>query len=240
MNIDVVVDASDADPGFVGERLVEVHGGVLRFRDRDLVGSGATTEADLLLLLGSARSVWDAGETATVAAEAALILTALHSGVPVIGICYGAQVLAHALGGSVSPMSEPEIGWYQHVSEDPVLCPPGPWTQCHSDMIVAPPGARTLGSSTTGCQGFATDDHRARSIGWQFHPEVTPERFSIWVEQERALCERHGIDSDRLLEEAPARGSALRSAAHTLTDAALVWLSAPRPGVGPVDRRFDH
>lgn len=229
MKVDVVADAADADPGFVGERLVKAHKGVLRFRDRDLLGRRETTEADLLLLLGSARSVLSLGEATAVEAEVALIHTALHTGVPVIGICYGAQVLAHALGGSVVMLSEPEIGWYELASEEPSLCPPGPWTQCHSDGIVAPPDAQTLGSSTTGCQGFVTDGDGARSIGWQFHPEVTPERFSIWVEQQRAVCERHGIDADRLLEDAPVRGDTLRSRAHRLTDETLAWLFAPQP-----------
>lgn len=227
MCVDIVADADDSDPGFVGERLHDKHGADLVYRDRDKIRTGDTPDADLVLLLGSARSAHAPEQSAVVEAEAELVRSALDSGVPVIGICYGAQLLAHALGGKVTASTQPEIGWYRLTSEDPKLCPPGPWTQFHSDAFVSPPLARVLGTSPAGCQGFADDSRVARALGWQFHPEVTPTRFITWVERLRTYCELHGADPDELIAAAREHEKALREAAYALTDAAITWLHAP-------------
>lgn len=227
MRVDVIADADDSDPGFVGERIVDKYGADLVLRDRDELQVGDTSDADLVLLLGSARSALAPEQSAVVEAEAELIRSALDSGVPVIGICYGAQLLAHALGGKVTAATKPEIGWYQLASEDPSLCPPGPWTQFHSDAFVPPLLARVLGTSSAGCQGFADDSRVARALGWQFHPEVTPKRFITWVERLRTYCELHGVDPDRLITAAREQEVAMRERAYVLTDAAIAWVQTP-------------
>lgn len=227
MRVEVVADSQDSDPGFVGERLLDKHGADLRFRDRDHLRTGDTSQADLVLLLGSARSVLAPEHSAIVCAESELVRSALDSGTPVIGICYGAQLLAQALGGEVMACSQPEIGWYRLTSRDPTLCPAGPWTQFHSDAFLAPPLARVLGTSPAGCQGFADETRAARALAWQFHPEVTEKRFRMWVERLRDYCERHGADPDQLIASAPEHETALRRAACGLTDAAITWLQAP-------------
>lgn len=237
MRVDVVADADDKDPGLVGERLRDMHRGELLFRDRDELRLGDASDADLLLLLGSARTALAPDQSMIVGAEAELVRSALDSGVPVIGICYGAQLLAHALGGEVVAADHAEIGWYTHSSMDPILCPPGPWTQFHSDAFVPPPLARVLGTSSAGCQGFADDSRTTRALGWQFHPEVTAKRFVTWVERLRTYCEFHGADPDRLIAAAREREVALRESAFALTDAAITWVQtpnrtirSPRPG----------
>lgn len=227
MRVDIVADADDNDSGFVGERLRDKHGADLVLRDRDELRVGDTSDADLVLLLGSARSALAPEQSAVVEAEAELVRSALDSGVPVIGICYGAQLLAHALGGKVIAATKPEIGWYGLTSEDPSLCPSGPWTQFHSDAFVPPLLARVLGKSSAGCQGFADDSRVARALGWQFHPEVTPKRFITWVERLRRYCEVHGADPDRLITSAPEHEVALRQGAYALTDAAITWVQIP-------------
>ncbi len=228
MRVDIVADSQDSDPGFVGERLLDRYGADLRLRDRDQLRAGDTSQADLILLLGSARSAREPEHTAVVHAESELVRSALDSGTPVLGICYGAQLLAHALGGQITVCSQPEIGWYKLTSQDPTLCPPGPWTQFHSDALVAPPLARVLGTSPAGCQAFADESRGARALGWQFHPEVTTKRFSTWVERLHTYCERHGADPDQLIAAAPQHEAALRQAAYALTDAAITWLQEPR------------
>jgi GMP synthase-like glutamine amidotransferase len=154
LRVEVVADVDD-DAGFVGERLVDRHGAELVGLDRDALPASPSSGTSLLLLLGSARSVLSPAEADTVESESALVRTALTAGVPVIGICYGAQLLAHALGGAVSVAPRPEIGWFAVTSADPTLCPEGPWAQFHSDAFTPPPGARVLGTSAAGCQGFA-------------------------------------------------------------------------------------
>lgn len=237
MRVDVVADAEDDDSGFVGEWLRERYEAELVVRDRDRIRAGDTCEADLVLLLGSERSAHAPEQSLVVAAEADLVRSALDAGVPVIGICYGAQLLAHALGGEVADAAEPEIGRYRLTSYDPDLCPPGPWTQFHSDAFAPPPTSRVLGMSPAGCQGFADTSRAARALGWQFHPEVTPQRFIAWVERLRAYCVRHGHDPDRLVAAAHDDEAALRQRARDLTDAAMSWLRpAPAEPGEPADR----
>ena len=63
------------------------------------------------------------------------------------GICYGAQLLAHAFGGAVRRSATPEIGWYEVDSEIPDVIATGPWLQWHYDVVDVPPGATRLAVS---------------------------------------------------------------------------------------------
>ncbi|TWP34211.1 type 1 glutamine amidotransferase [Leekyejoonella antrihumi] len=225
VRVDVVADRSDEDAGFVGQRLVEQHGGELVLHDRDALGGTADfAQTQLLLLLGSARSAHDPAQRDVVEAESQVVRGVLDSGVPVLAICYGSQLLARALGGSAHQAKYPEIGWYSVESGDPDLCPPGPWAQFHSDAFTPPPTARVLGSNGAGCQAFSDDSHRARALGWQFHPEVTAARFSSWADTMRDYCTTRGIDPDALIAEAPSHEPRLREATFALTDSAVAWL----------------
>jgi GMP synthase (glutamine-hydrolysing) len=226
--VDVIADGEDSDAGFVGERLVAAHEADLVFHDRDHLPTSLSPETALVLLLGSARSASVPEQAHVVAAESALVRAALASQIPVMGVCYGAQLLAHALGGQVTAAAQPEIGWFELTSFDPVLCPEGPWTQFHSDAFTAPPKARVLGVSAAGCQGFAHESaDGARALAWQFHPEVTSDRFTLWVNRLRTYCARHGADPAQLVSLARPHEPRLRRAAYDLVDAAMGWLDAP-------------
>ncbi len=212
----------DADPGYVGARLVE-RGAMLSSLDRDaLVPYDRLDRPDLLLLLGSARSVREQGSAEVVEAESRLVRDARDDGVPVIGICYGAQLAAHAFGGVVTTAAEPELGWYEVDSDDPLLCPSGPWPQYHFDAFVPPPGARVLGRSAAGVQAFALD----RLIGWQFHPEASAGILRRWLDDAPADAAAVGADPDEIVARAYACAAEARAATYALTDAALAYLGA--------------
>ncbi len=226
LRVAVIGDLNDDDPGFVGRRLVERHGARLDYHDRDLLppaeGFG---ETDLVLSLGSGRSAHDPAQRAVVEAEAAVVRSCLRAGTPVLGICYGAQLLAHALGGQVHLAERAEIGWYAVESTDERLCPSSvEWAEFHTDAFTPPSTSVSLGKSPAGCQAFSDESAGARALGWQFHPEVTAERYIIWVSHLRDLCAQHGVDPDQLIAEAPGREPVLREAAYALTDNALAWL----------------
>ncbi|MDO9381012.1 MAG: gamma-glutamyl-gamma-aminobutyrate hydrolase family protein [Nocardioidaceae bacterium] len=224
----VVGDVGDDDTGYVGLRLREQHHVVTTRVDRDRLDAWDDRErADLVLLLGSGRSGHADDSAAVVERESRYVRGALASGVPVLGICYGGQLLAHALGGSIGPSPAPEIGLFPLDSLDPVLCPPGPWAQMHSDAFVAPPTSRVLGTSAGGCQGFDDDAHGARALGWQFHPEVTPHEFGTWLDKLGPWARRHGVDDpDALRETMWAHEDDLRARSAVLVDAAVAHLWA--------------
>ncbi len=99
----------------------------------------------------------------------------LESGLPVLGICYGMQALAHALGGRVAPAQRREYGpaEIEVLQENPLLRAPRQrvWMS-HGDRIEeAPPGFRPLARSANSPVA-AMEDPARRLYGLQFHPEV--------------------------------------------------------------------
>jgi GMP synthase (glutamine-hydrolysing) len=229
----VVADHGDEDAGYVGQRLQQ-HG----FRLDEVfrpVPAASTPEhlagAALLLLLGSADAVHDPLTAPSVAAESELVREALRSGVPVLGICYGAQLAAHALGGSVGTGERGEVGWFELDSTDDELCGAGPWFEFHSDVLTLPPGARLTGSSSGGPQGFVLEPGPgcAGVVAWQFHPEVTPAIVERWVAGMPRFVRRHCGDPDGVVAETWARAPAAAAAAASLVDSALAYLGRSAP-----------
>jgi GMP synthase-like glutamine amidotransferase len=102
---------------------------------------------------------------------------AAHVGVPVLGICFGAQALAVALGGRVERLPAPELGWIDVETVDDQRVPVGPWLAWHEDHITPPPLAGELARNATGTQAFASGPH----LGVQFHPEATPALIERWA-----------------------------------------------------------
>jgi GMP synthase-like glutamine amidotransferase len=92
----------------------------------------------------------------------------------VLGICFGGQALAAALGGSVSAAPRTEIGWIDVEGEDGYG---GRWFTWHEDVFTLPPGAHELARAPSGPQAFAL----GTSVGLQFHPEVTPSIVDDWL-----------------------------------------------------------
>jgi GMP synthase-like glutamine amidotransferase len=149
--------------------------------------------------------------------EKRLLLTATEADVPVLGICFGGQLLARLLGGRSYRGEMAEIGWLPVRSRETSLVANGPWFQWHFDTFTAPPGASLIADSPAGPQAFT----HGRSLGLQFHPEVTPEIMDSWVAVYRHELDQEGVDPDRLLEETYERAEATRAAAWRLFDGFL-------------------
>jgi GMP synthase (glutamine-hydrolysing) len=99
--------------------------------------------------------------------------TAVERGMPVLGVCFGHQVLATALGGTVEDMGEYEIG-YREVEVDGFLFGDDSMTvfTTHSDTVTElPPGARRIAENDYGIHGFRVNN----AFGVQFHPEYDME-----------------------------------------------------------------
>src|SRR5439155_1089919 len=76
--------------------------------------------------------------------ERAALAAADVAGVPIVGICFGAQSLACALGGGVRRAARPELGWVSVGTRVPERIADGPWFAWHDDELLAPPGAELL------------------------------------------------------------------------------------------------
>ncbi|MET0448746.1 MAG: gamma-glutamyl-gamma-aminobutyrate hydrolase family protein [Aeromicrobium sp.] len=222
MRIHVVADATDNDGGYVTERLLQRGGAIVELDRDDLPAFDTIGGSDLVLLLGSDKAAHEPKWMDVVKAETLFIRAALAAGTPVMGICYGAQVMARALGGTSWRADQPELGWGRIDTIDHVLCPEGPWGQMHSDVFAPGPTSRVIGTSWRGPQCIIDDSFGARAIAWQFHPEVTPTTYERWVHE--AYLGDTGVDSKDLIRQAHAHAASSRNLAHTLTDNALTYL----------------
>jgi GMP synthase-like glutamine amidotransferase len=115
-----------------------------------------------------------ASRDAWIAPQLRYLAAAHDAGVPVLGICFGAQALAAALGGTVSRAPETEIGWIDVAGDNGFG---GPWFTGHEDVFTLPPGAGELARAASGPQAFAV----GASVGLQFHPEVTQAIVDEWL-----------------------------------------------------------
>lgn len=167
--------------------------------------------------LGSPNSPRDADVPAVVA-ELAAVRAAVEQEVPVLGLCYGGQVLAAVLGGTVEAAERPEVGWHEIESDVPDELPAGPWLQWHFQRFSVPPGAIELARSASGPQAFRSGDH----LGVQFHPESTIEIVTHWARADRDRVHERGLgDSEALVEAGRHLAPAAARNAFVLFDAFL-------------------
>lgn len=135
-------------------------------------GLPSTVHADLLVALGSPSSVAVGHESPATLAEVAFVQEWVGAGRPYLGVCFGAQTLARATGGTVQRMSRT----YRALA--PLPCAAGapeslagPWVVWHEDAIAAPAGATVLSRLPHADLAFQT----GRAVGLQPHVEVTAE-----------------------------------------------------------------
>ena len=171
---------------------------------------------DLIVPLGSEFAAYD-DTVPWIEREKRLLERAVAADVPVLGICFGGQLLARVLGARCYRADGSEIGWLPVRSRDPELVPEGPWFQWHFDTFTAPPGATVLAESALGPQAYVA----GRSLGVQFHPEVTPEIMEDWVRVYRHELDSDGVDPDALLQETYDRAESARASSRRLLDGYL-------------------
>lgn len=199
----------DAGAGFLGDWL---HARSLPWtvvRDGDPAPD--PRELCALVTLGSSRSAY-APEPAWIPRHLDYLRDALASQTPVIGICFGAQALALAAGGSVARAPQPEIGWVRPQTAEPALA--GPWLAWHLDAITAPAGATVLARTDGALQAFRV----GAGLGIQFHPEVTPASWAAWTERNRATAPEHLGEPAAFAESVAAQAGTLRARQFRLLD----------------------
>lgn len=186
---------------------------------------------DVIVPMGAPWSVYDLATIGPwVEPELAFLARAVAEGVPVLGICFGGQALAAALGGAVVPADEVEIGWTSVETDDPDLVEAGPWFEWHHDRWVAPPGAHVLARTAAAEQAFVV----GRSLAVQFHPELTPGMLRGWLANGGATyLEDHGIDTEQVLADTDALAPDARRRAHRLVDRFLDRVALASPDATP-------
>lgn len=148
-------------------------------------------------------------------AEKRFLSDALAAGVPLLGICLGAELIAEAAGGRTRHMEEPEIGWCEVVATDAaggdaLLAPLRDGfegLEWHSYAIEPPPGAAVLARTSSCVQGYRIGES---AWGFQFHAEVTGGDFQNWLDNYATDPDAvaAGIDPARIARDTAPRMSA--------------------------------
>jgi GMP synthase-like glutamine amidotransferase len=152
---------------------------------------------DLIVPLGAPWSVYDMDRIgAWVTEEQHFLRAADAAGIPVLGVCFGGQMLATVHGGAVAKSAQPEIGWHDVVGDDQGVVESAPWFQWHFDTWTVPPGAQEIARNDHASQAFRL----RRNLAVQFHPELDSAILAGWLANGGATAAlAHGIDPDELV-----------------------------------------
>jgi GMP synthase (glutamine-hydrolysing) len=166
-------------------------GQLVRYLDvgRARIDAPNPLDTSLMVVLGGPIGAYDDALFPHLNPLLAMLEKRIAAGLPTIGICLGAQLIARALGAKVYPAAQKELGWkaltlteagrasaLRHFEADGQPTPVLHW---HGDTFDLPDGATRL-ASTDLCenQAFTWGDH---VLGLQCHPEVQVDRFESWL-----------------------------------------------------------
>jgi GMP synthase (glutamine-hydrolysing) len=163
---------------------------------------------DILVVLGGPMGVYETAEYPFLQEELLLIKTRIDKGLPTLGICLGAQLIAAAMGARVYPGGVKEIGWAPvTITPDGQRSPLAALQQTqgiapsvlhwHGDTFDLPAGATLLASTETyRHQAFSVDSH---VLALQFHLEVQVQDIGAWVDGNATELASAGIEPAGLL-----------------------------------------
>jgi len=190
-----------------------------------------------LIVLGGPMNVEDRATRTHLETEIEVIREALAAGKPVLGICLGAQLLAHALGAPVRRHTHSEIGWYdleltEHGRTDPILAAIGagaPVFQWHSYTFDLPPDAAHLArTATCGNQAFR---HGRNAYGFQFHLEMDAPLIERWLDlpsyRDDLIAAGLGRDAAAIRADTVPRIAAMQETAHAVFSNFLDLIGVP-------------
>ena len=179
----------------------------------------SSVEGDALLVLGGPMGCMDDDIANWLPAVRQLLRTAVDDGVPTMGICLGAQLLAAATGGYVERGEHgPELGLGTVTvpqADDLLVAGPMPVVQWHFDAITQlPPGAEVLGSS----ERYEVQAFRIGEVAWglQFHVEATPAMVAQWEPIDADAVRETGRDPETVASEVRFAEASLAAAGEAL------------------------
>lgn len=207
------------DLGTLAE-VLEQRGYRIRYADplREDLPALRQEEPDLLIVLGGPMSATDVAGYPFLGVEAQWLRDRRAAGLPSIGICLGAQVMAVAAGGDVAPMGLKEIGMGT-VSITPAgqgtllrMLADAPVLHWHGDAISLPAGEVSL-ASTGPCavQAFELSGHQ---LGLQFHLEADLDRIAEWTTGHAGEVAEAGLDGKAIASAANAKAGEMKAASE--------------------------
>jgi GMP synthase-like glutamine amidotransferase len=211
-------------PGFLGEWLDQQSADVNVFRIDLEEKVPDPRDFDMVASLGSEFAAFDDTKP-FIRREADLLKQAVDNDVPVLGLCFGGQLLARVMGGRSFRADHAEIGWLPVKTTEPDLVSEGPWFQWHFDTFTLPPGAKLIAKTDIAPAAYTL----GRSLGLQFHPEVTTEIMESWVKAYRHELDGDGVDPDALLDETYRLAPAVRRRSERLFNRFLTNIAKLRP-----------
>jgi len=213
----LIVEHERATPGgliyeWIGDHGARVEELRIDIEDREV----DPRDYDLIIPLGSEFAAYD-DSIPWIDREKKLLQGAIEADVPVLGICFGGQLLARVMGGRCYRADDSEIGWLPVRTKDAEFVPEGPWFQWHFDTFDPPEGAEVIAETDVGPQAFVA----GRNLGVQFHPEVTTQIMDEWVRVYRHELDADGVDPDKILTETYELAREARAASRQLLDTYL-------------------
>ncbi|WP_066795153.1 glutamine amidotransferase [Sphingomonas soli] len=167
------------------------------------------TTPDLVILMGGPMGVYEQDAHPWIRCEIDRLAKRVERGLPTLGVCLGAQMIAAAMGADVHPGPVKEVGFapvslhvdspLRHVDEVPVL-------HWHGDTFTLPDNVELLASSTA----YAHQAFRrgAEILALQFHAEMGEDpRFEAWLESGADYVTEAGNSPERLRADHDALGS---------------------------------
>ncbi|TAJ47997.1 MAG: glutamine amidotransferase [Herbiconiux sp.] len=217
------------------ETVLDEHGYDIEIVDASAPGfeqalTGAA-DADLLIVLGSTAGVYESDRHTFIATELAAVRERLASERPTLGVCFGAQLIAAALGSEVRRGGRVDVGYRPLALTDAGLTSPVRHTvgvamaEWHGDTFDLPEGTTLLASS-------AAYENEAYGIGeWmlavQFHPELTDEMHEQWLTGDLRYVTEAGYTPEALRADRERHGAAMQEASARMLADYLGRLDAP-------------
>ncbi len=178
---------------------------------------------DLIVPLGAPWGAWDNACIGNwLEPELELVKNAVSASKPVLGICFGGQLIARAMGGTVGPAPQFEIGWTNIWSDRPELVSNGPWFQFHYDRFTVPPGAVEIARNPAAPQAFTIN----KTLAVQFHPELEAPGLKGWLDWggDKKVLE-DGQDPVVMMRQTEAEEADARARTFALVDAFIDQVS---------------
>jgi len=195
----------------------------------DVPASGFAWEtSDPLVVLGGPIGVHDADDYPCIDVVIEGLRGRLARGLPTLGICLGAQLIAAALGAQVRATGTQNVGWWplDSVAVNSPLAPlrDVPVLHWHGDTFELPRGARRLaGTNNISNQAFSLKAHAILAL--QFHIEITPRAMEQWLIGHRTQLGHLGISPTTMRAATAEYAAGAERAAHQVVGP---WLDMVR------------